>query len=165
MKDDARAKIKLGDGREVWREVIVRYRNVRTGKWVSSEDVAVAQTAASSELPVQRPPEPVEPQDTKKQTEKWILEAVQKLGLPAGTFDEALGQLLAVQAEIALDKDNGAKATSAARLIGQVTGMLGRGAGADPAGEEDQPWFVLGRELARHVLALIEEEQARREIL
>ena len=91
-----------------------------------------------------------------------ILEAVQSTGLPAESLEEALGHLMAVQTEIALDKDNGAKATSAARLIGQVTGVLGRGAKQARSEKEGPPWFVLGSELALQVLALIEKELARR---
>lgn len=159
MTNDARAKITLPDGRQVWRDGRGRYRDAQTGKWVAREEIeptlpnilpTTAQKKTSGGL--------------QSAAERQIIEAVRGMGREADTLEDALGQLVGVQAEIALDKDNGAKATNATRLIGQITGILGKGGKqAEDAEADDQPWFVLGREHAKHLLALIEEEQARRE--
>lgn len=165
MTDDARAKIQLPDGRQVWRDGSGRYRDVKTGKWVSREEIENASALPNTWLPEKDifPANPADaPGRANTETEKQIMEAVRGMGREANTLEEAIGHILAVQAEIALEKDNGAKATHAARLIGQITGVLGKGAQKEDTQEEDQPWFVLGRELAKQILALVEEEQSHR---
>lgn len=127
MSDDARAKILLADGREVWRDVRVRYREVKTGRWIPK---------AEAEALIPAPD-------------------VSSRSIRAGQERNQLlrQRLMEVQAEIALDRDAGAKATSAARL---VLNMLKEMDQKDQNGEENPPWFVLGRELAKEVLDLIE---------
>ncbi|MBT4683249.1 MAG: hypothetical protein HOB70_09450, partial [Chloroflexi bacterium] len=63
------------------------------------------------------------------------------------------GHLVGVQAEIAMDKDNGSKATAAAKLVAQVMGTME----GSPAQDEGIEKLVLGRELAKQVLALLKE--------
>lgn len=128
MSEDARAKILLTDGREVWRDVRVRYREVKTGRWIPKDE-------AEALLPLQE-----------------VLIRPLKAGQER---NQSLRQrLMEVQAEIALDRDAGAKATSAARL---VLSMLKEMDQADQNRNEDIPWFVLGRELAKEVLELIKK--------
>lgn len=132
MSGDARAKLKLSDGREVWRYVQVYYREVGTGRWISPGEAETLLTDI---------PEPGE-QASIDETEIQNLRE----------------NLLKVQSQIALDKEGGAKATSAARLVLNIL----REMEADRKNhEEDCPWFVLGRELAEDVFALVQEEQAR----
>ena len=151
MTSDARAKITLPDGRQIWRYGNGRYRVIKTGKWIAKEEVEDALAQASS----------IDHNLTAAQ--KQLIETVREMGREADTLDEALAQLLAVQAEIALDKDNGAKATNATRLIGQISGIWDKNAQKEDAQQDDdQPWFVLGRELAQELLALVEAEQAFR---
>ncbi len=73
--------------------------------------------------------------------------------------EEAWGRLVAVQAEIALDPENGSKATAAARLVAEATGML-------PAGESASALQTLAAELdarrAADLLAAIRRERKRR---
>lgn len=127
MSADARAKVILKDGRQVWRDVRVRYREVDTGRWIAAEEAEALMGTTLMSLPLEESG-PAANQILRK-------------------------RLMEVQAQIALDKESGAKATSAARL---VLNML-----KDMEQEEDhpgdeKPWFVLGRELAKEVLAIIE---------
>ncbi|MEN8241146.1 MAG: hypothetical protein ABFS17_04440 [Chloroflexota bacterium] len=138
----------LPDGRQVRRDAQGRYRDVGTGRWLAAAEV-----------------DPVSPSGALPQTPRTLIEeavsqAVRNQGYPVETFDQAVGRLIQVQAEIALDKDDPAKATSAARLLEKLTGLFSE---VDAEEDSQKPWFVLGRELAVEVLALVEEEQARRE--
>lgn len=127
MSADARAKIVLKDGRQVWRDVRVRYREVDTGRWISAEEAeALLDTPMSDVSTGESGP------DANRVLRKRLMD---------------------VQAQIALDRDAGAKATSAARL---VLNMLKEMEQEEDEQEDDQPWFILGRELAKEVLALIE---------
>ena len=58
-----------------------------------------------------------------------------------------------VQAQIAMDKQAGAKSTSAARLVLQMLNEMEEKARKSG---QDGPWFVLGRQLAEEVLRLVE---------
>lgn len=90
MTQDARAKIRLTDGREVWRQVKVQYREVGTGRWVSAEEV------------------------------EKLCPAGGELNTPGGHYlqpEQLRQQIVDVQAQIALDAQRGAKSTSAARLV------------------------------------------------
>lgn len=169
MAPDARAKITLADGREIWRDNRGRYRDVNTGKWVArleveAQSIHMEQNGKLTILPPNRwLPERENPQarlaaGLNAETEKGIIDAVQRLGLTANSLEEAVGHLLAVQAEIALDKENGAKSTSAARLITQAAGILGKTSQTKPEQHEDQSQFVLGARLAKQILALVEAE-------
>ncbi len=154
--DDARAKIRLEDGREVWRDGAGRYREVGSGRWVAAQ---VVEAGMSDWQPEQRPRSGLSA-SARAQVRQDLAQAVQQLGLDVSSPEEAYGKLIAVQAQIAMDKENGARATSAVRLIGQAAGLLEE---EEEAEDADQPWFVLGRQLAKEVLGLVEAEQARRE--
>jgi len=128
MSHDARAKVRLKDGREVWR--MVRYREVGSGRWVSAKEV-----------------DRLLPEDVK----------VKPGGrsAPRPDLEQIRQQIVDVQAQLALDKDAGAKSTSAARL---VLKMLSELEDKDRKSGPDAPWFVLGRQLAEQVLRLVEAE-------
>ena len=128
MSEDARAKIVLTNGREVWRDVRVCYRDVKTGRWIPKEEVEPLM-----EISVRQTKPVVFTQGESRSLRKRLME---------------------VQAEIALDPEAGARATSAARL---VLNMLKEIEQEEQTQNDDQPWFILGRELAREVLAQIEE--------
>lgn len=132
MSGDARAKVKLSDGREVWRYVQVQYRVVGIGRWISPGE---AEALLGNGIETAGP----------AAIEKTEIQNLRE-------------KLLRVQSQIALDQEGGAKATSAARL---VLNILREMEGDRDAQAEDRPWFVLGRELAEKVLALVQEEQAR----
>ena len=86
-----------------------------------------------------------------------MVKALKAQGLRVKSLDDIWGQMLGVQAEIALDKDNGSRATAAAKLIAQALGTLQ--AEEAPAVDEDE--VILGRELAQQVLDLIEAPQIK----
>jgi hypothetical protein len=88
MIEDARAKIRLADGREVWRHVYIRYREVKTGRWLSSSEM--------ERLWMREVQAPVKTDDKAEQIRNKIVD---------------------VQAEIAMDKAGGSKSTSAARVV------------------------------------------------
>jgi hypothetical protein len=118
---DEQAKIRLRDGREVWRKVYVRYRDVETGVYVSAEEVEALQVA------------PVE---------KLLL-------LDRNHLRE---QIAAVHSETAVKPDGGSQSVQAAKL---VLGVLKSMDQDERSGQEDQPWFVLGRDLAVQLLEII----------
>jgi hypothetical protein len=133
MSDDAKAKIRLMDGREVWRKVKVEYREVGTGRWVSAGDVD------SLLLP------------------EWS-ETDAPLGKPKAEIGKIRQQIVDVQSRIALDREVGAGSTSAARLVLKTLNEMEN---SHLAEGQTKPWFVLGRQLAVQILKLIEEEQER----
>jgi len=129
MSHDARAKIRLKDGREVWR--MVRYREVGSGRWVSA-----------------------------KKVEGLLPEGIGEPAQFSADFspdpDRIRQQIVDVQSQIALDKEAGAKSTSAARLVIQMLNEMEEKARKSG---QDVPWFVLGRQLAEQVLRLVEGEK------
>lgn len=131
MSVEAKAKIKLTDGREVWRYVQVYYREVGTGRWISPEE---------AESMIAHPAVPVCDDQLDVDRLRW--------------------QLLKVQSQIALNEEGGAKATSAARL---VLSALREMQSAAQREEVEQPWFTLGRALAKEVLALVGSEREVRQ--
>lgn len=137
MSEDAMAKIVLKDGREVWRDVRVRYREVETGRWIKAEEAEALMDT----------PQPLLPSE---QTGGQSYKSLRK-------------RLMEVQAQIALDREGGARSTSAARL---VMNMLKEIEQEEDDQTDDQPWFILGRELAKEVLALIEsvEKEGKRNL-
>lgn len=78
----------------------------------------------------------------------------------AASPEEAWGRLVAVQAEIALEPENGSKATAAARLVAEATGML------PAAGEGHAPLVALSLGLdaatAARLEAAIQKSRKRR---
>lgn len=73
--------------------------------------------------------------------------------------EEAWGRLIAVQAEIALDPENGNKATAAARLVAEATGMLPAAAATSLL---DEIGAALNPARAARLLAAIRAERKRR---
>lgn len=128
MSHDAQAKITLKDGREVWR--MVRYREVGSGRWVSANEV-------EGLLP------------------EGIGEPAQFSADSSPDPDQIRQQIVDVQTQIALNKQAGAKSTTAARLVFQMLSEM-----EDKARKsgQDVPWFVLGRQLAEQVLRLVEAQ-------
>ena len=126
MSHDARAKIRLKDGREVWR--MVSYREVGSGRWVSANEV-------------------------EKLLPEGIGEPSQFSADSRPDPDRIRRQIVDVQAQIAMDKQAGAKSTSAARLVLQMLNEMEEKARKSG---QDGPWFVLGRQLAEEVLRLVE---------
>lgn len=129
MVDDAKAKIQLTDGREIWRQVKVEYREVGTGRWVSAEEV-----------------EHLYPTGWEINSLELIKQNLQP--------EQLRQQIVDVQAQIALDAQRGSKSTSAARLVLKALDEME----AEYQGEQPMPWFILGRELAEEILLLIEHE-------
>jgi len=134
MSQDARAKIRLKDGREVWRMVAVTYREIGSGRWVSAHEVDRLLPDGMDA----GPPHPASPRPD---------------------MDQIRQQIVEVQAQIAMDKEAGARSTSAARLVLKTFAeMEEKEGGLEP----DLPWFVLGRQLAEQVLRLLEAESGER---
>ncbi len=145
----------MEDGREARRDAGGRWREVDTGRFIAKEQVS------NSKLLMAGGEQEGKGGEGKRTFRDFVLEAVRHQGHEVETPEEAFGKLIGVQAEIALDKDHGSRATAATKLVAQATGMLGEDEG--PAGEtkKDERW-VLGRKLAVALLGLIEEEKGRR---
>lgn len=118
---DEQAKIKLRDGRQVWRKVYVRYRDVETGVYVSAEEVEALMVAPVEKFPLL---------DRKHLRE----------------------QIAAVHSEAATKPDGGSQSVQAAKL---VLGVLKSIDQDERSEQEDQPWFVLGRDLAIQLLEIM----------
>jgi hypothetical protein len=73
----------------------------------------------------------------------------------AASPEEAWARLVAVQAEIALEPENGSKATAAARLVAEATGML------PAAGEGHAPLVALSLGMDAATAARLEAAIAR----
>ena len=140
----------LLDGRQVRCDANGRYRDVVSGRWLAAAEVEAGLGGGKGSG---------EALTLHDRMGDALLKAALNQGHAEESVEEAIGKVVQVQAEIALDKDEPAKATAAARLLNKVTGFFEN---ADPEGAGDEPWFVLGRELAIEVLALVEEEQERR---
>ena len=139
----------LPNGRRVRREKSGRYRDAASGKWLSREVVegeALMEGEGDAPAAVER-------------SKRHLLESVQTGGYEAETPEDAWGRLIGVQAEIALDKEQGSKATAAAKLVAQATGMLpdGRGAGEVPALEGMR--LEMGKGLVVQILEMIEKRR------
>ena len=146
-------EFKLSDGRIVQRSPSGRHRDKCTGKWVSKEDInnlRFVVPCALSEPDAQSVKQNLAPRD-------YVFQAMERAasehGFPVESLGEAWGLVMQVQAEIAPDKNNAAKATAAAKMLAQATGIMNE---ADADQDEEAPWFVLGRELAWEMLSLIQ---------
>ncbi len=155
MADDLLAKVQLADGCTVWRDGGGRYRDVVSGRFVARAVVEGESAAEDDEQPLAT--------RAKQSARVRVMDRVQQRGHAAVSAEDAWGELVGVQAEIALDSDNGSKATAAAKLVAQATGMLDapEDGAAEGTGREGED-FLLGRELARQLVSLIEEERTRR---
>jgi hypothetical protein len=128
MAKDAKAKIQLTDGREIWRQVKVEYREVGTGRWVSAEEVEHLYPTG------------------------WELDSPELIKQNLHP-DQLRQQIVDVQAQIALDANRGSKSTSAARLVLKALENMEN----ENLDELPTPWFILGRKLAEEVLLFIEQ--------
>lgn len=148
-------EFELIDGRIVQQSPSGRCRDKSTGRWLSkafAEKMRIDVKASGGQDPKQT----ASPRDFASQAMQL---AAQEHGYSVGSFGEAWGKVIQVQAEIALDKSNAAKATAAAKLLAKATGIMEEPEG----GQEDQePWFILGRSLALEMLSFIQEEKTRR---
>ena len=118
---DEMAKIKLKDGRDVWRKVYVRYRDVKTGAYLSAEEV---------EALIVTPPDKFPLLDRKHLQE----------------------QIAAVHAKAAVRLEGGSQSVQAAKL---VLGVLKSIEQEERSEHEEQPWFVLGRDLAIQLIEIL----------
>jgi hypothetical protein len=89
-----------------------------------------------------------------------LIEAVRAMGLPAASAEDAWGRLVGVQARIALDEGGGSKATAAAKLVAQATGL------SDAEGEagKEAAWsqLTMDEDGAVRLLAMVRAERKRR---
>lgn len=127
-------KIKLEDGREIEHTAGGRWRDTATGRFV----------------PKANAPENREYERRDAALLRDIVGVVRQAGYPVESLNDAWEVILGVQAEIALDKQGGTKATSAAKFL--------RDALLPEEGQEDDPELILGKQLAADVLALIASE-------
>jgi hypothetical protein len=67
-----------------------------------------------------------------------LMVALTRMGYSIKSFEEAWGQLVAIQAEIAADPDNGSKATSAIKFVAEAIGISSKNI---TAGDETQNFF------------------------
>jgi hypothetical protein len=147
--------IVLEDKRVARRDAGGRWREVDTGRFIAKEHVSNSKSLMAGGGQGGKVGE------GKRTLRDFVLEAVRHQGHEVETPEEAFGKLIGVQAEIALNKDHGSRATAATKLVAQATGILGES--EDPAGETKKDGRrVLGRELAVALLGLIEEEKGRR---
>ncbi|MDH3943418.1 MAG: hypothetical protein OEV06_04930 [Anaerolineae bacterium] len=86
-----------------------------------------------------------------------LLAAVKREGFEAGSFEDAWGRIMGVQAEIALNASMGSKATTAAKFLREV---YGKGSGNDQ--EEEGGLKTAGLEATHRLLDLIKVEKVKR---
>lgn len=98
--------------------------------------------------------------DARQLAKQHLIEAVRALGLPAASAEDAWGRLVGVQARIALDEAGGSKATAAAKLVAQATGLIGED--SDPASEAAWKQLSMDEDGAAFLLALVRAERERR---
>ncbi|MFN2144857.1 MAG: hypothetical protein ACK2T7_05865, partial [Anaerolineales bacterium] len=70
--------------------------------------------------------------------------------------DRIEDQVLATLLEIATDQELAAKSTSSMKLLMEMVEKMKLKSAID----EDEEWFILGRQLAKEVLELLEEDSA-----
>lgn len=121
MSFEAREKIRLSTGREVWRVNYVRYRDVVSGKFISNEKIS-------------KDP------------------ALREITQP--NLNEVEDQMLLMLIEIVTQSELTAKSISSIKMLLEMVDRIRERA---TTGEQD--WFILGRETAKMVLALLEEDQ------
>lgn len=156
---DSKDQIVLPGGRKVHREDSGRYRDAVTGRWVAADSVEGANFAPRHDLEEKSNQKLMAQPTLRDFLDRAVKQAAHNQGHPVESLGEAWAKVLQVQAEIALDKQDPAKATAAARLLAKATNFM---SGLEPERDEQAPWFILGRELAGEVLDLIWEEQDRR---
>lgn len=152
-KDGLKALVTLADGRKAWRDGQGRFRDAASGQFIKVEDGG--QNALGREG--KRSGQPV---GARARAKAHLLQAVRALGLSAESAEDAWGRLVGVQAKIALDEESGARATAAAKLVAQATGLIEE---KQNEGEGAALHIEMSEESARALLHLIEEEKSRRE--
>jgi hypothetical protein len=154
------SEFKLSDGRIVQQSPSGRFRDKHTGKWVSKADAESLRLDPPCGLSAPGDPTAQQTASSRDYALEAVEQAVRQQGHEVRSSGEAWGKVIQVQAEIALDKNNASKSTAAAKLLAQATGIMDESEGDK---EEQAPWFVLGRELAREMLGIIQDERSRRE--
>ena len=144
--EEFKAKIRLTDGQAVWCDAQGPFRDVSSGRFISQEDL-------EAHLPNAPNPPDAGQHSAAQQARQQLLAAVRAMGFDVETVEQAWGKLVEVQAELALEKEQGSKATTAARFVGQMTGL-------DESEQENRQTdhLVLWRELALEILRMLEEE-------
>jgi hypothetical protein len=124
--DDLKARLRLPDGRLVYRDGQGRHYALGSGQFVPEAEAAGAEPAppenlfSGSDLPSLHVSQSAVPGVFTDAARRGLLAAVEG----AETAEEAWARIVAVQAEIALDPEAGARATAAAKMVAQATGML-----------------------------------------
>ena len=154
---DLKALITLRDGRTVWRDGRGRYRDAASGRFVSVP--MEGEFAASWEAAETPSPKKGQEGGARARAKAHLLRAVRTLGLSADNAEDAWGRLVAVQARIALDEESGARATAAAKLVAQATGLIDDEQGQ---GQDEVLHIEMSEDSARALLQLIREEKHRR---
>lgn len=125
MAIENQVKVRLADGREVWRITYVRYRDADSGKFIAvNEDIDVPGLMADKDKGID-------------------LELIEQ-------------QILSTLTEIVAEPDLAARSSSSVRLL---LGLVEKMKKEKFAAAKEEDWFILGRELAREVLALLEEDE------
>ncbi len=152
---DLRARLTLSDGRRVWRDGRGRYRSVATGRFIKRSEIENDQQLALFDS--DKHTKPTSPSaEAQQRSQAHMLAAVRAGGHTADTPEDAWGKLVGVQTEIALEAENGTKATSAAKLVAQATGLLDEEQ-TNPLGPLLEIMRLLEGETAQAVLAEIEK--------
>lgn len=154
---ELKALVTLGDGRKAWRDGRGRFREATSGRFIKmtgndSDNLRTEKKGTAGSKTKQHV-------GAKAQAKAHLLQAVRALGLTAENAEDAWGRLVGVQARIALDQESGARATAAAKLVAQATGLIDEGEGGKP-GEGVQ--IEMNEDDARELLRLIREEKKRR---
>ena len=144
-------EVKLADGRSIWRDENGRYRDER-GRWVKNSETPDKDMTEAPRLLLEGGSEPVTVA-AQQAARQHLLKAVQELGYSARDAADAWGRLVGVQAEIAMDGQGGTRATTAAKLVAQATGMLDEEEGQTMDGLK----LDIGAEAAGHLLELLAE--------
>lgn len=156
-KNDLKARLTLGDGREAWRDGEGQFIDVESGAAVSAgeveQTVQEGPRRASGEAKAASDEAKAASDDARSASRRHLLAAVRRQrGEVDGLYD-AWGYVVGALTQIALDGD-GAKATAAAKFVAQAAGMMEEEE-EEPVGPDSKT--VLGRELALGVLALGEK--------
>ncbi|MDH5507803.1 MAG: hypothetical protein OEZ02_11345 [Anaerolineae bacterium] len=162
-QDELKARVRLADGRQAWRDGQGRYRDANTGRWIAKDEVARVGLAAQPAAVLPDAPEETAAaeglQAAQARARQHLLQAVVQEGHPAESPADAWGKLVGVQAEIALDKEMGSKATAAAKLVAAATGMLPDGRRGEDAALGEGIQLNISAEAASRLLDLISGER------
>jgi len=142
--------------KQVYKDDRGRYRDKKTHRYVKKEIVENILLEISA---LDQPENDTSlSQKARAATQKHLHETVVEEGIPANDPAEAWGHLISVQTQIAMDAEKGSKATSAAKFIGKVTGLL-----QEDEQKTQENKALLGRKLAEKLLNLISKEKSQRD--